>query len=437
MVLGAVPYICMILSFLQHEPSPYIVYPAFFLCGAGAALLWTGQGVYLGQCSVHQATSTDDRPDKISSQFNSLFFGLFQMNGGVGTLLSGVMLNLTPDTTILFIVLGSIAALGWLVVVFTPRVDPTNDPSGTSVPISLGETLRTPFHEKRILLTQPIIFFNGCSLGFLLGYLTNQVIEPAFGKSYVGYVLAAYYFCNTFFTFAGGMLTKTCVGRKGLVIAAVILHLAYFVCLFLWDDYISSKSFERRDGWLGTGVIQNLAMTDPQCQNYCKANFTCTGFNRVVNASVCNLFDDSVLVRDSRSAAYVKPEVETTWYVLIFSLAVMFAAGDSVWETQIPAVLQSAYASSPRLVAISMGNYKLWQSLGFFAQFGIQSAITASATALNSRELFQYNVLGLGGLLLFAATCLAYLECKGVTMDLFEHLGESEEETDSFLQDKY
>jgi len=68
-----------------------------------------------------------------------------------------------------------------------------------------------------------------------------------------------------------------------------------------------------------------------------------------------------------------KPQIAQI--VLLFFGAVCFAAGDCVYESQVPAVFQTLYATDPNSTA-AYANYKMWQSLGFALQFGLSSAIT-------------------------------------------------------------
>lgn len=57
-------------------------------------------------------------------------------------------------------------------------------------------------------------------------------------------------------------------------------------------------------------------------------------------------------------------------YVMILLMITLLAAGDAVWESQPPAVLQSFYGLDKERNA-AMANLKMWQSLGNVIQFGI------------------------------------------------------------------
>ena len=55
----------------------------------------------------------------------------------------------------------------------------------------------------------------------------------------------------------------------------------------------------------------------------------------------------------------------------IFALVFFFAIGDAVWESQIPAYLQSVFSESDNDTNAAMSNLKMWQSLGFALQFAL------------------------------------------------------------------
>lgn len=59
-------------------------------------------------------------------------------------------------------------------------------------------------------------------------------------------------------------------------------------------------------------------------------------------------------------------------FATVFTLAVVFAVGDSVLESQLPALVQSpAFLPDERDRACAVSNLRLWQSLGFTVQFAI------------------------------------------------------------------
>lgn len=79
---------------------------------------------------------------------------------------------------------------------------------------------------------------------------------------------------------------------------------------------------------------------------------------------------------------------------LALTMVVVIAAGDSVWESQPPAILQSFYGKDSERNA-AMANYKMWQSLGWCAQFAFGVFFSkASDITLKSIILLSLLVLG-------------------------------------------
>lgn len=70
----------------------------------------------------------------------------------------------------------------------------------------------------------------------------------------------------------------------------------------------------------------------------------------------------------------VPPAYKTTDLVICIIAIIVTAAGDSVWESQPPAILQSFYGKDKDRNA-AMANFKMWQSLGFCAQFVIGACL--------------------------------------------------------------
>ena len=64
--------------------SRFAVLPASALCGLGAAVLWTAQGVYVTRAAAAAAASND--------VCQGTFFGLFSLNGVVGFALALALL---------------------------------------------------------------------------------------------------------------------------------------------------------------------------------------------------------------------------------------------------------------------------------------------------------------------------------------------------------
>eukprot|EP00397_Hematodinium_sp_SG-2012_P032148 GEMP01034200.1.p1 GENE.GEMP01034200.1~~GEMP01034200.1.p1 ORF type:complete len:480 (+),score=86.18 GEMP01034200.1:182-1621(+) len=78
---------------------------------------------------------------------------------------------------------------------------------------------------------------------------------------------------------------------------------------------------------------------------------------------------------------------------LLFVGAFIYAAGDSVYESQVPAIFQTLYVNDAKSTA-AYANYKMWQSLGFAMQFGIGSTVPQFAP--KALALLLLHVVSLG-----------------------------------------
>lgn len=57
MIAGGIPYVLVMLANLY--PKDYILIPANILTGIGAAIIWNGEGVYVGRCALHYSQVTN------------------------------------------------------------------------------------------------------------------------------------------------------------------------------------------------------------------------------------------------------------------------------------------------------------------------------------------------------------------------------------------
>ena len=80
------------------------------------------------------------------------------------------------------------------------------------------------------------------------------------------------------------------------------------------------------------------------------------------------------------------------WLTIL--MIILLSAGDSVWESQPPAILQSFYGLDRERNA-AMANYKMWQSLGWCAQFALGAFFSeAKFMVMKSSLLLGLLVLG-------------------------------------------
>ena len=93
--------------------------------------------------------------------------------------------------------------------------------------------------------------------------------------------------------------------------------------------------------------------------------------------------------------------------LLMIVSSCVFAVGDSVWESQIPASLQSLFNAASGKQGSAMANLKMWQSLGFAIQFALGYQIHDVHT----------QALVLLVVLLFSCIALAILHGRVASLD--------------------
>lgn len=387
LLLGAIPYAALVGTFLT-SPSYALNVPMFALCGLGASIMWNAQAVYLMRNAAAQAALTGEHTEDVVSRFNGIFYGSFQTTGGTGLLVGAGILYGIPDARhaakVLFATLTALATLGVLLACFLrpvpKRKAPVYTPShsfsdsasmasgtdegsevrgewppaqasvayivpapGTTVQAKAGQTspaadkavveaadpvpaldltatLRQAACDPRMRLLIPIIFYNGMSLAFLASDFREVYAEPL--SSFAGgasrsapllsdravTIVMAVFFFVNSATALAAGRLAPVVGRSGLFAGAALTHVA-FMALVL--------AAEAQPSWLpASGTPGAWATT--------------------------------------------------------LAVTVLFSLGDSVWESQVPAVLQSP-SMFPREGdrEVANGNLKLWQSLGYAVQFAI------------------------------------------------------------------
>lgn len=119
---------------------------------------------------------------------------------------------------------------------------------------------------------------------------------------------------------------------------------------------------------------------------------------------------------DSKATANFKPpdnkdEMQTPGagsYLACPLGACLFAIGDAVWESQVPAILQG-YFQENRDLNCAMANMKMWQSLGFAAQFAIGVAFSGYDDVL---DFFWLKVAILLTLLVLSYVCVVIVGAR-------------------------
>lgn len=154
-------------------------------------------------------------------------------------------------------------------------------------------------------------------------------------KNLVGFVAAVFFLFNSGCSYMWGKLIPT-TGRRPIFVVTLVMHVAYYIIVYV------------------------IANGD-------------TGLERVAG--------------DSPKAGAV---------ALVFANSIIFAIGDSVLESQLPAIIQSpTFFPEERDRDAANASLRLWQSLGFTVQFVI-GVIWPNNVLLQTEVLFPMLLLALG-----------------------------------------
>ena len=358
--IGAVPYVMFV--FANIYPVWGTLLPASAGVGFGAGLLWTGQGIYLSRCAVREAALTREPVDVVTSRMNGIFWPLFQFNAAVGLTLASVILGraqagafaLAVAVKWMFAGFGAVGLFGIAILFSLKNAPPmapgegkvdanggaaaasVNDAEGAEedsekaalaggagaakeTGVSLTDTLQLIASSRAMCLLLPAIFYNGASIGFFTGTFPLIYQDPAAPTDGSSPVLA--------------LLPSSMVGYQ-----AATFYLLNSGCSYAFGKWVVPR-FGKRPLFLLT-----LA--------------TATAFFGLILALQLKWI----------AVAHESPAA----YALVFGLAVAFAMGDSVLESQLPAIIQSpTFFPIERERDAANAVLRMLMSLGFCAQFAI------------------------------------------------------------------
>jgi hypothetical protein len=365
-----------------------------------------------------------------NKRFNSIFFSLLQFSGATGTLTAFLVLEFVPGVAhalySLFLVLGGCAVCGILVIACclpdleactaaggNDNNDSSNnydaddhDDDGTAADLSpdavdalsasspdppgLLDTLKL-CRDPRLRYLIPIIFYNGASLGFLWQSFNALAWNKAVGLSFVGLGSAFWFLVNTVFSPLLGRVAER-VGYLKVMLAAALSQALFFTLLLVFPIApLACLSTGCADGTAGPcwklPPSDNASAADPLFPAGCGAP---ASLSSSLECAVCSPYDAAGgnkcsaewfqcewLGSPGDAAAPAAPTM-----VLLFVASALHAIGDSVWETQLPAVLQTIFTDD-RDKAAAMANLKMWQSLGvsvlFAMSFGCSLVLQSAA----------------------------------------------------------
>lgn len=274
-----------------------------------------------------------------TSSFNGVFFAIFQFSGFAGTLISGIIKHFTNNNTILFIILTLVGVISVFSLSFLPNVESYSAPGQEEKndSVSFNETFRLLCSSVKLLMILPLIIYNGMSLAFIFGDIPTGISNRCFGGSWNLYTTAIFYLANAF--------------------CERVLRPSFVV------SYIFGKCVEKK--WMSRTVMCLIAF-------FCQV------------ASFCFIIFYHIPDKTTNPADLP----------LALTMVVVLSAGDAVWESQPPAILQSFYGKDSERNA-AMANYKMWQSLGWCAQF-VLGVIFNKDSDLTMKAIILLSLLVVG-----------------------------------------
>ncbi|XP_050084205.1 UNC93-like protein MFSD11 [Anopheles aquasalis] len=237
MIIGAVTYCLFMACFFV--PHVALLYLFSVVLGAGAALIWTGQGTYLSQCSNNETISRN----------SGVFWAMLQMSMFFGNLL--VFFTFQGKThidvetrTIVFSVLVAVGILGTVMLSCLRRPiadqDAATELTAPATPKQAFVDAIQLFKTKRMILLSITFVYTGLSLSFFSGVYGSSVgFTTAIGtsaKQLVGlngvFIGIGEVVGGVAFGLLGTRIT-TRYGRDPVVIVGGVLHLISYFLVFI------------------------------------------------------------------------------------------------------------------------------------------------------------------------------------------------------------
>ncbi|XP_042240737.1 UNC93-like protein MFSD11 isoform X1 [Homarus americanus] len=234
MIIGGITYVIFIIGFLW--PNTAILYVTSVIVGAGAALIWTGQGNYLTLMSTQKTISRNSGIFWAMLQSSMLFGNIFVFYQFMGK-------DIIDKTTrnVVFSVLTAVGVIGVGVMCALPK--PGAGGSGRA-----DESLGSPFNAlkkslalfktKDMLLLSATFFYTGIELSFFSGVYSaclSATLRFPDPKRLVG-LSGMFIGCGEIL--GGGVFgifgSKTVkFGRDPIVLLGYLVHMVCFFLIFL------------------------------------------------------------------------------------------------------------------------------------------------------------------------------------------------------------
>lgn len=242
MFIGSLTYCFFMVSFLY--PKTWLLYVSSAVLGAGAALIWTGQGAYLSRCSN----------DETITRNSGVFWAMLQASMLVGN--SFVYFQFqgkdhidSSTRNIVFTVLIAVAIVGVIFFGIMRRVNQPFDENtrdleledrsnSNSIIGAFVQAIRL-FFTRNMLLLCITFLYTGFELSFYSGVISSSIgFTSKIGQS-AKQLVGLSGICIGVGEIFGGVLfgllgSKTIkYGRDPIVIAGFIVHLISFLLIYL------------------------------------------------------------------------------------------------------------------------------------------------------------------------------------------------------------
>ncbi|XP_076046770.1 UNC93-like protein MFSD11 isoform X2 [Oratosquilla oratoria] len=170
MIVGGVTYGIFIAGFLW--PQTWLLYLTSVLVGAGAALIWTGQGNYLTLMSDESTISRNSGIFWAMLQSSLLFGNLFVYYQFQGQDIIGYHTRL-----VVFSVLTVVAVIGVLIMLFLPKPGSSNSGRTDNLggPYQALKSSFALFKTRDMLLLSVTFFYTGIELSFFSGVYSATI----------------------------------------------------------------------------------------------------------------------------------------------------------------------------------------------------------------------------------------------------------------------
>jgi len=186
--------------------------------GFGAALLWTGQGVYL----------TENSTPHNQGFHSGVFWGIFQVNT-IGNLVAQLIRNTCTDKADLYLFIGltAVAIFGVILLSLLPfppsflelGKEDEIDKDGVREEAGPFETLKL-IKDPRILHLSPLFLYVGMTVTFYFSTFT-AILPPG----WLGYVMTCFGFFDTLGSVVAGKISDK-FGRKPIILFGVLTSLS-------------------------------------------------------------------------------------------------------------------------------------------------------------------------------------------------------------------